>query len=232
MHGNGAQYGVTGVTRDLYWTVRLMSGTFRRQFPQFPFTSIQINEGFACRPHVDKRNLISLGNHTGGELWVHEADGGVLLSIRPEEGHASGQYRTGTPYPGQVFRPSAGWVVFDGRQLHCTLPFEGERYSLVFFCGPHLDKVPFSVKHEMFEAGFDFDWDEGSVSLAAEACGKAAGVRVPDGGKELKQWSRDTGTVAVRDSRQPPEPYFRKNIGGARRSSSGRFCSRRRGAIL
>jgi len=184
IHGNGAQYGVTGVARDLWWTVRLLSGTFRRQFPQFPFTSIQINKGFACRPHVDKRNsgpsaLISLGEHTGGDLWVHEEDGGVLLSIRPDEGHASGRYRIGVPYPGQVFRPSEGWVVFDGRQLHCTLPFEGERYSLVFFCGPHLDKVPFSVKHEMFESGFDFDWDEGSVRLAAGACEKASGVRVP-----------------------------------------------------
>ena len=55
--------------------------------------------------------------------------------------------------------------MFDGRKLHRTRPFEGERYSLVFFCGPNVSKAPSLVRTELHEAGFDFDWDEGAVAL-------------------------------------------------------------------
>ena len=41
----------------------------------FPFSSLQVNFNYAAKPHVDKNNLgpsyiISLGDHTGGELVV------------------------------------------------------------------------------------------------------------------------------------------------------------------
>ena len=55
------------------------------------------------------------------------------MTIRPEEGNASREYVVRVPHQGTLFDPSQTWVVFDGRKLHCVLPFEGERYSLVFF---------------------------------------------------------------------------------------------------
>ena len=185
LYGYGNQYGVTKSTKDLYWTVRLLIGTFRRQFPEFPFTSIQVNEGFACRPHVDRRNsgpsaLVALGKYIGGCLWVHDpVDGTVPLTISKEEGDASAAYRAGVPYCGQSLDVHQNWVTFDGRKLHAVLPFEGERFSLVFYCGPEAAKVPSSVRNELFEAGFDFDWDEASVSSASAACALHGGPWIP-----------------------------------------------------
>ena len=61
--------------------------------------------------HTDKSNdgpsaIIALGEFTGGELWT--ADRGVLP--------CSNELR-----------------LFNGNQPHCTLPFKGERYSLIYF---------------------------------------------------------------------------------------------------
>ena len=153
LYCHGHQHGVTGATRERKWFVRLLIGTFRREYPGFPFTSIQINHGFACRPHVDRNNsgpsaLVALGEFTGGELWVHEPVAGAHgLTISPEEGQVSAVYRTGTPFFGTAFDVKESWVLFDGRKLHCTLPFEGDRYSLVFFTGPDTDKAPLAVRH-------------------------------------------------------------------------------------
>ena len=92
------------------------------------------------------------------------------MTISREEGDASAAYRAGVPYYGQSLDVNQNWVTFDGRKLHAVLPFEGERFSLVFFCGPEAEKVPSAVRNELSDAGFDFDWDEASVSSAATAC--------------------------------------------------------------
>jgi len=79
--------------------------------PGFPFTSIMVNQG-ASTLHVDKNNcgpsvLISLGDHTGGELWQ---------------------------YPGDVLEVHCKPTKCNGLLPHMTLPFEGERFSLVYYC--------------------------------------------------------------------------------------------------
>ena len=122
--------------------------------------------------------MIALGKFTDGEVWIHEEAGQVPLEISPEEGDASAEYRAGRTYMGNLYDPAADWVVFDGRRLHCTMPFKGTRYSLVFFTGPDPAKAEHAVKHEMFEAGFDFDWDEEAVVQATEACRKPSGTIV------------------------------------------------------
>ena len=73
LYCHGPNCGVSTATKEMPWTVRLLIGTFRRAFPWFPVTSIQVNSGFASRPHVDKRNrgpsvMIALGENSGGEL--------------------------------------------------------------------------------------------------------------------------------------------------------------------
>jgi len=79
--------------------------------PDFAFTSIQINRG-GCPIHVDRNNcgpslICSLGDHTGGELWQ---------------------------WPGEVLDIHSKIVECNGLVPHATLPFEGERYSIVWYC--------------------------------------------------------------------------------------------------
>ena len=79
---------------------------------RFAFTSITLNFNYAAKPHVDSSHvdglarIIALGSFSGGELTV---SGMGKLDVRHR------------------------WIDFDGRTLHQVEPFEGERYSLVYF---------------------------------------------------------------------------------------------------
>jgi hypothetical protein len=91
----------------------------RESFPDFPFTSIQINRD-GCPLHVDRNNcgpsmMCSLGNHIGGELWQ---------------------------WPGDILDVHNNFQLSDGLLPHATLPFEGERYSIVYFCIKELRAPP------------------------------------------------------------------------------------------
>jgi len=80
-----------------------------------PFTSITLNQNYAAAPHRDKGNegpsfLVAFGSFKGGELVIHEGD----LSGNHDICH----------------KP----IVADfSKILHSVRPFEGERYSLVFY---------------------------------------------------------------------------------------------------
>lgn len=87
--------------------------------PDFPFASIQLNSDYASAMHVDSSNdgpsaIVAIGDFTNGELWTH--DRGVL------------------PCKSEV-------RLFNGNQPHCTLPFAGERFSLIFFSSSGHDRM-------------------------------------------------------------------------------------------
>lgn len=86
--------------------------------PEFEFTSITINKNFLCEPHKDKGNvgnsyIIGFGDYSDGELNIE----GVKHDIK---------YK---------------FLKFDGcKSTHFVEPFEGNRYTAVFF--RHKDYVP------------------------------------------------------------------------------------------
>lgn len=83
-----------------------------KYFPDLEYSHIQINKNFQTLPHKDTNNIndsviFSVGDFTGGELGL-ETEG--LVDIR-----------------GKPFR-------FNGSKItHWTEPFEGTRYSLIYF---------------------------------------------------------------------------------------------------
>ena len=60
----------------------VLLATFARSFDDgAEFTSIQVNDNFACAVHKDKYNrqdsvslMCALGDHDGGDVWVRESD--------------------------------------------------------------------------------------------------------------------------------------------------------------
>ena len=69
--------------------------------------------------HCDRSNdgpsaIVALGDFSGGQLWT--ADRGVLPCRREVR-------------------------LFNGNQPHCTLPFKGERYSLIYFSSSGHDRM-------------------------------------------------------------------------------------------
>ena len=86
----------------------------------FSFTSIQVNKNYQSIMHCDKRNLgpsqiVGLGDYTDGKLWGQEF--------------------------GAVDLKGGKWVSFDGNLPHCTLPFKGTRYTLIYFINQSCERA-------------------------------------------------------------------------------------------
>ena len=116
--------------------VLLLAGWFSTQAQGFMFTTIQCNKNYAAVMHVDGHDcgpsaIISLGHHTGGELWVWDPDGSVpCQAVRDIPGWCS----RGDYLYGKTLDIHNRLTIIDGRRPHAVLPFTGERYSLVFYC--------------------------------------------------------------------------------------------------
>ena len=84
-------------------------------FPDFNYSQVQMNKNFLCPPHRDSKNigesvLVAFGDYTGGLT-------GVDINSKVEK-----------------LDPRLEPVRFDGsKNLHWVEPYEGKRYSLVFF---------------------------------------------------------------------------------------------------
>lgn len=92
---------------DLY---DLLCRYIHRKQPEFPFTTITLNKNLLCKPHQDKNNkglsaIIALGNFTGGYLGIED----------------------------RIYDIHNKLLLFDGHQTHYTIPFFGNRYSIVWY---------------------------------------------------------------------------------------------------
>ena len=126
---------------------------FRKQpkAASFDVTSVQVNHNMLARAHRDSANagysaLIAFGLFTGGDLLYWPLDtGGPIQSVLDSVS--------------QVSLDATTLQFFDGRCLHATAPFLGERYSLVFFCVIGAESVPVSVQRQLVEMGASHrDW--------------------------------------------------------------------------
>ena len=118
------------LTRLMMRTIQLLP-----QLQEFECTSIQINRNLRTIPHRDSNNRgysigWALGNWTGGELFLHDQYGTDQLVITDPMCRVAG---VGDVLRGRrldVRHP----VCFDSNTIHATLPFQGSRYLMVFFC--------------------------------------------------------------------------------------------------
>ena len=101
----------------------------------FECTSIQINRNLRTIPHRDSNNRgysigWALGNWMGGELFLHDNYGVEQLVVTDAACRVAspGDILLGRRL--DVHHP----VCFDGNTIHATLPFQGDRIMMVFFC--------------------------------------------------------------------------------------------------
>jgi len=155
------------------WLTQLLVEFLHANKPGFPCTSIQVNKNYASRPHVDRNNLgssmiIAVGDFHGGQLWTEGGEGEADVTLT-ENIKSPYCYRAGMTYKGSLVDVRDRLVEFDGNRLHCTTPFKGERYSLVYFvCDRYADASP-EVRDAMQSVGFRFSWSEVSLQVLAQA---------------------------------------------------------------
>lgn len=106
---------------------------FGRQYVDISFNAITVNQNYKADKHRDKNNrgdsfLVAFGTYTGGKLLIHEGD-------------LSGEHDI-------CYKP----IKTDfSKILHSVEPFEGERYSLVYYWFENKKSIPLppaSVKQE------------------------------------------------------------------------------------
>ena len=95
--------------------------------PPFPFTSVSVNCNYSARIHRDSGNVgpsltKAFGSFRGGSLKYWGEDDGSLSLEELEQVSAA------------VLETGKALCLFDGRRAHSVEPFDGDRYSLVFFC--------------------------------------------------------------------------------------------------
>jgi len=97
---------------------------FGQKHVKIPFTSITVNDNYKAAPHRDRGNigesyLIGFGDYSGGELQIHEGDLSGCHNVR--------------------HRP----LVTDfSKVLHSVQPWEGQRYSLVYYTSKNSSQLP------------------------------------------------------------------------------------------
>ena len=104
--------------KPLYKNTRLlMDMHIKEHDPKFKYTTIQYNRNHKCAKHKDGRNvgvsyIIGLGDYTGGELIVFDEN-----DKNPKKHDIRNKFYS-----------------FNGsKHFHVTAPFQGERYTMVFF---------------------------------------------------------------------------------------------------
>ena len=116
---------------------RLLSTFFHQRQSAFRFTTIQVNFHFQSRLHVDGRNagpswIIALGEYTGGQLFVMDDDGDTTIVVKDE---VIGRHdiAVGSRLRGRLHNIRHRWHKFNGNVPHMTMPYKGERFSLVYY---------------------------------------------------------------------------------------------------
>ena len=119
---------------------------FNATAPGFLHTSIQCNKNYSVALHIDGNNcgpsaIMSMGDHTGGEIWVWDDEGTVNVKATKS---IDGWCKKGDVVKGTLLVIRDTLTISDGRRPHCVMLYTGERYSLVYFVhnsGVTLDKV-------------------------------------------------------------------------------------------
>lgn len=152
--------------------------------PEFAFTSINVNKNYAGRRHRDANNvgpsvIKAFGKFKGGRLqYFPNDDKSMDLENLPSTDTVTLDLRK-------------QMALFDGRRAHQVEPFQGERYSLVWFTCPRNNRVSGANKANMIKCGFQLPTKkqmDTSLGLLKAPCGYAKGTKMTAAGK-FQMWS-------------------------------------------
>lgn len=132
----------------------LVNRWFRDHLPEdmgadFVWTSININKAYAGRLHRDGNNvgpsfLKAFGDFKGGQLCYYpDDDKGLPLEELATREDARVKLDV-----------SKGLLLFDGNRAHEVEPFQGERFSIVFFSCARYWKLPAETQSQLAGLGF------------------------------------------------------------------------------
>merc|ERR1712085_127501 len=137
------------LTKLVNWWARLNCG------PNFKWTTFTINHNWSSKAHRDKNNvgmsmITAMGEFVGGSLVVYNNDD---RKTKPDQW----DIRDLSDVTEHDIKCKS--VFFNGKNIHRTMPFEGNRTSIIFFESKHLtggcgQNTHESTDDEMRKMGF------------------------------------------------------------------------------
>ena len=138
------------------YIMRLLVSFQWQQDPDFTYTIVMLNNGFASHLHVDQDDpegmsyTISLGDFEGGELLVQADDGESEIVVKHPIRGAPG-LRPGSKIRGKIVSSRITWVRFDALRPHKVMPITGgTRISLNYFTRLGWQEMPSAVRARLW----------------------------------------------------------------------------------
>ena len=120
------------------------------------FTSVHVTNNLETRMHIDGVNagtawLTAVGQFSGGMVWQWDPSGTHFLDV-PADAGAGLQLFRGARVRGSACEVRHRFLPVQQNKPHATLPWQGDRWSLVLFC--RAESLLSSVEQELRGAGF------------------------------------------------------------------------------
>ena len=131
------------------------------QFPEGTWSSLCVSHNVRTRLHTDAGNkpasqnhTLSLGNFSGGEVWVCPApDAKATLTQAPHDSASAAHHWEATRL-GTTLDTWHTPTSFACESLHCTVPWQGDRWVLTAYTCRDLEAFPLSQLAHLRSLGF------------------------------------------------------------------------------
>ncbi|CAE7409167.1 unnamed protein product [Symbiodinium sp. CCMP2592] len=143
---NGTRSGIFQRTEQFSDVLRFLNAFMQLQFPEASWSSLCVSHNVHARLHTDAGNAagtldhtVSLGNFSGGEVWLCPALDPEAPQV-PAPLDASSEAQSATSAGQGELRDT--WhapLSFSCESLHCTMPIQGDRWVLTAYTCKNLD---------------------------------------------------------------------------------------------
>ncbi|CAE7409115.1 unnamed protein product [Symbiodinium sp. CCMP2592] len=143
---NGTRSGIFQRTEQFSDVLRFLNAFMQLQFPEASWSSLCVSHNVHARLHTDAGNAagtlnhtVSLGNFSGGEVWLCPAlDPEAPQVPAPLDASSEAQSATSAGQ-GELWDTWHAPLSFSCESLHCTMPIQGDRWVLTAYTCKNLD---------------------------------------------------------------------------------------------
>ena len=137
---DGKRIGIFQRTEQFSDIVRFLNSFLSLRFPGGSWSSICVSHNVRTLLHTDAGNrpgssnfTISLGNFSGGEIWISPPlSSSPRLCPAPPDSNSK-DFSSSALQPGELIDTFENALTFPCEHVHCTCPFSGERWVLTAY---------------------------------------------------------------------------------------------------
>ncbi|CAE7343240.1 unnamed protein product [Symbiodinium sp. CCMP2592] len=158
---NGTRSGIFQRTEQFSDVLRFLNAFMQLQFPGASWSSLCVSHNVRTRLHTDAGNAsgtlnhtVSLGNFSGGEIWISPALDPSAANIPAPLEASSEAHRAEDASKGELRDTWHSPLSFSCESLHCTMPIQGDRWVLTAYTCRNLHSFDMKSLAHLRSLGF------------------------------------------------------------------------------